>query len=146
MDTATPAIQNLARQLLAGEPSRPRGAIGSMNQAVRACEKLRMPLTRLAGATGYTSLLSRALVLAKRQAPSLKRLKVVPDGSLGGIDGIPPDSTATDASPDAGLILVAQLLGLLVTFIGAPLTLRLLHESWPAMSIDAITRSIEEQS
>ena len=51
------------------------------DQVVRACEKLRVPLTRLAGTTGFSSLLSRALALAMRQAPSLERLRVEADGS-----------------------------------------------------------------
>jgi hypothetical protein len=141
MDSVTPAILNLAWQLLAGEPARPGSANISLNQAVRVCEKLRLPLIRLAGVTGYASLLSRVLVLAKRQAPGLAELRVEPDGSLSGLDEIQQSSTAAHASQDGGVILVAELLGLLFTFIGAPLTLRLLHDSWPDIPIEAMAWS-----
>jgi hypothetical protein len=33
-------------------------------------------------------------------------------------------------------VIIAQLLELLVTFIGQPLTLRIVHESWPDASLD----------
>lgn len=34
--------------------------------------------------------------------------------------------------PEAGKVLVAQLLGLLFTFVGETLTLRLIHDIWPS--------------
>jgi hypothetical protein len=33
-------------------------------------------------------------------------------------------------------MLVAQLLSLLVTFIGEPLTIRLVHDVWPDVPVD----------
>jgi hypothetical protein len=50
--------------------------------AFRVCEKLRRPLTTLAGAIGFQSLMLRALTLAKRGAPSLSAVEVTADGSL----------------------------------------------------------------
>jgi hypothetical protein len=52
--------------------------------AFRVCEKLRRPLTTLAGAIGFQSLILRALTLAKREAPSLSAVEVTADGSLTG--------------------------------------------------------------
>ena len=49
---------------------------------------------------------------------------VRPDGTLDGLDGLPHDA-------DAGTSIVARLLELLVTFIGEPLTLRLVRDAWP---------------
>jgi hypothetical protein len=37
---------------------------------------------------------------------------------------------------DEGAILIAQLLGLLLTFIGEGLTLRLVHDVWPEAVFD----------
>lgn len=144
MSTTAPAIQNLARRLVASELARVSLSLGDADQAVRACEKLRVPLTRLAGAAGFSSLLSRALVLAKRQAPSLEGLRVEADGSLGGFTEGQHDSGAAEAARHGGVVLVAELLGLLVTFIGQPLTLSLVREAWPDVFVETITPSSEE--
>lgn len=130
MNTTTPAIQDLARRLAALEAARdePPGAGGS--GAVRVCEKLRVPLAKLAGVAGFCSLLSRALALAKAEVPSLDAVRVGTGGSLEGFDGI---GRTEDA--EAGVAVVSQLLGLLVTFIGEPLTLRLVRDAWPNTSV-----------
>ena len=144
MSTTAPAIQNLARRVVASELARVSSSHGDPDRAVRACEKLRVPLTRLAGAAGFSSLLSRALVLAKRQAPSLEGLRVEADGSLAGFTEGQRDSGAAEAARYGGVVLVAELLGLLVTFIGQPLTLSLVREAWPDASVETITLSSEE--
>jgi len=144
MSTPPQAIQNLARQILAGEPARVESSNDGTNQAVRASEKLRMPLTRLAGTAGFSSLLSRALVLARRQAPALERLRVEADGSLAGFDEVQQDSASAEAVRREELILVTELLSLLITFIGQPLTLRLVREAWPDASTKIMTLSTEE--
>ena len=131
MSPPPPAIQDLARRLLAGEPARVESSHGEADQAVRACERLRSPVTKLIGAAGFASLLSRALALARRQAPSLEGLRVGADGSLAGFNEVQQDSGAAEAARHGGVVLLAELLGLLVTFIGQPLTLRLVREAWP---------------
>lgn len=145
MGTTPAAIQNLARQLLALDQARAGTVQGDLDPAARACEKLRLPLAKLAGAAGFASLLSRALALAKRQAPALDGLKVEPDGSLTGIEQLSRDPIASEAAQRAGTVLVGELLGLLVTFIGASLTLRLVREAWPDISMEAVTLRIEDQ-
>ncbi|MDP9174384.1 MAG: hypothetical protein M3O30_11040 [Planctomycetota bacterium] len=142
MSTIPPTIQNLARQLIAGEP--PRSTSGTLDQAVHACEKLRVPLTKLTGAVGFASLLSRALAIAKRNEPSLEVLRVEADGSLSGLNEIPEFVEAPQAARQGGIVLMTELLGLLVTFIGEPLTLRLVHQAWPNISIETISLSSKE--
>jgi hypothetical protein len=125
--------RDLARRLLVYET-----AIGTLPPVglaatFRVCEKLRRPLTALAGAAGFHSLLSRALTLAKRESPSLSLVQVKADGSLDssfedGLVGSNPDKADLEAEKG----LVAHLLGLLFTFIGAALTLRLIHDIWPS--------------
>lgn len=88
----------------------------------RVCEKLRRPLSDLAGTAGFVSLLSRSLTLAKREASVLSAVQVNPDGSLEGLHG---------EAAAASSVLIAHLLGLLTTFIGEALTLRLLYSVWP---------------
>jgi hypothetical protein len=104
------------------------------HEAVRVCDKLRISLTRFAGSDGFTSLLGRALALALAEVPSLQTVQVKPDCSLEGLGALAVD--ATNVGPEAAVAITAHLLGLLETFIGKPLTLRLLREAWPGVSLD----------
>lgn len=127
--SVTPRLQECARLLLDYEATaKPSDAKGAA--AFRVCEKLRGPLGKLMGADGFRSLLARALVLAGAKIPWLLGLHVQTDGSLEGLDDLAakPDG---DARALGEILLVSQLLGLLVTFIGSASTLRLLHEIWP---------------
>jgi hypothetical protein len=131
-NSGTPKLDKLARCLVTYEASLGKPANAKDSAAFRVCEKLRGPLGKLMGVGGFRSLLSRSLALARTGIPSLQALHVRPDGSLEGLDELETkfDSRAVTAGEVA---LVAQLLGLLVTFIGPALTLRLLHDIWPKM-------------
>ena len=85
-----------------------------------------MPLAKFVGVAGFCSLQSRALAMAKAEVPSLATVHLRSDGSLEGFDRIEQTQ-----EPEAGVIVMAQLLGLLVTFIGEPLTLRIVRDAWP---------------
>ena len=57
-------------------------------------------------------------------------------GSPSIVGAVPPcmDVLFADASadgPEAAVALAARLLGLLVTFLGEPITLRLVRDAWP---------------
>lgn len=95
----------------------------------RVSEKLRRPLSTLAGTAGFSSLLARALTLAKQEAPTLRAVQVKPDGSLDYLSEL-----QNHVDSDEAAALIAQLLGLLFTFIGEGLTLRLMHDVWPDLS------------
>ena len=71
-----------------------------------------------------------ALALAGDEVPWLRGVKVKPDGTLSKLEDLParPDP---DALLEGRVVLLAQLLGLLVAFIGEDLTLRLVREIWP---------------
>ena len=97
-----------------------------MPAVLRVSEMLRRPLSTLAGSSGFRSLLTRALTLAKAQVPGLSAVQVKADGSLEGCDLDNQDEAA-----EAGVILIAHLLGLLVTFIGESLMLSLVLDAWP---------------
>ena len=133
MNKTTPAIQDLARRLVALEAPRAEPSDELTGGTARACEKFRVPIAKLAGTAGFRSLLSRALAMAKVEDPSLEAVLVRPDGSLDGLGG---GGRARGAEAEA--VVVAQLLGLLVTFIGEPLTLRLVREAWPDESVAGI--------
>ena len=134
MNTATPAIQNLARRLIALEAARDPSE-EPVGEAVRACEKLRGPLAKLAGVAGFRSLMARAMALATAEVPWLDAVQVRADGSLEGFDAARLHQGAVPGG-EAGVVVVAHLLGLLVTFIGEPLTLQLVRDAWPDMATD----------
>ena len=130
-------MRDLARRLLASsqnpsEPHAPEVAI--------AIEKLRISLTRFAGADGFVSLLRRALVLARAEVPSLESVKIGPDGHL---EGFEPIADSANAGVEAAIAIIVQLLGLLDSFIGEPLTRRLLREAWPDIALNELHSSIE---
>ena len=130
-----PESRHLAQRLLtyeavAGENSEP-----AESAAFRVCAKLRRPLITLAGVAGFRSLLSRALTLARAEAPSLSAVQVAADGSLKGLDELEPQ-IGKEQARDEGAILIAQLLGLLLTFVGEGLTLRMVQDVWPEAAFD----------
>ena len=127
---ATPRVKAFARRLVIYEAAADKPAGAHKSTVFRVCEKLRQPLSRLAGLAGFRSLLSRALALANGEAPWTKAIHVKPDGSLEGLEQAQAQ-LSEDEIADGEIILVAQLIGLLVTFIGEELTLRLVQESWP---------------
>lgn len=118
----TPQIRDLAERLVTYEVEPVNRAPEDALSTCSVCEKLRRSLGRLAGSWGFSSLLARALTLAKREAPVLSAVSVNPDGSLEGLTG---------EALSANAVLVAHLLTLLITFIGESLLMRLLHEEWP---------------
>jgi hypothetical protein len=97
-------------------------------------EGLRLTLTRFAGADGFASLLRRALALAGAEMPALRGAKV---GAEGRIEGLERILTQDDVMwQDAAVAITAQLLELLVTFIGEPLTRRMVREACPGISLE----------
>lgn len=130
-----PESRRLAQRLLAFEAVADENSEPTESAASRVCAKLRQPLITLAGVAGFRSLLSRALTLARMEAPSLGAVQVAADGSLKGLDEVAAQADKENAR-DGGAILIAQLLGLLLTFIGAGLTLRLVQNVWPEAAFD----------
>ncbi len=89
----------------------------------------------LMGRSGTQALLGRALVLATAEIPWLKALRVAEDGELEGLTVAHATVGAEDFS-EGEVILLAQMIGLLVAFIGPALTLRLINQLWPHLSFD----------
>jgi hypothetical protein len=149
-----PLTRDLAQRLLAyqnteGKTSEPREFA-----AFGVCERLRQPLITLAGVAGFRSLLSRALALARAEAPSLSAVEIAADGSLQGLDGLRPQLHADDAG-EAGIILITQLLGLLVRVVGEATTSQLvtseilpdvkpLSKSGIPMGFEAIVNEVDD--
>jgi hypothetical protein len=93
-------------------------------------EKLSGSLSPLVGVSGYRSLLSRALALSKTEVTWLKAVNVTVDKSLEGLAEAEAHVSSVEVA-NGEAILIAHLLGLLVTFIGESLTLRLVQDVWP---------------
>ena len=120
----------MAQRLLTYEAVAGKNSEPAESAAFRVCAKLRRPLISLAGVAGFRSLLSRALTLARAEAPSLSVVQVAADGSVEGLGEL-ASQTDKEQARDGGTVLIAQLTGLLFTFIGKSLTLRLVQDVWP---------------
>jgi hypothetical protein len=135
-------MRDLAHRLLdyevvAGQCGEPSGSA-----TLRVYEKLRQGLSEFAGVTGFQSLASRALALARTEAPSLSAARVGEDGSLQGLGefehqlDIEKDRAGESEAGGGGIILIACLLGLLLLFLGESIMLRLLCSAWPLAAFD----------
>jgi hypothetical protein len=132
--TLSQETQDLAQRLVdievtAGDPGE-----RATSAVIRVCEKLRLPLSAIVGVADYHSLLSRALTLAQLETPSLSAILVTADGSL-------QDSSASPQVDQQrggeGVMLLAQLLGLFLAFLGATLTLQLVSDVTDPLAVTA---------
>lgn len=137
MNKSTPEMRLFAKRLMAYEAKRNNTHQVSATAAFYVCEKLRPQLATLMGSGGYRALLSRALALASAEVPGLRAVRVNPEG---GLDGLVDDAAQPGADDlfEARAVLLAQLFGLLVAFIGAPMTVRLVREIWSKVPLDAL--------
>ena len=134
MDAPSSSMRDLARRLLAASRS---ASDPHVHEAVVVIEKLRIILTKFAGAEGFASLLRRALKLTSADVPALQSVKIGTDGRLEGFEQIVADKGTGAAGDEAAVAITAHLLDLLVTFIGEPLTLTLVRAAWPNTSLAA---------
>jgi len=135
-------MRDLAERLFAEEEAAATSSPPGVPVSFRVCEKLRRPLTMLAGAAGFRSLLWRALTLARKESPGLEALQLSDDGSLADCESL----NGNGRDPEGELLLIANLLALLFTFIGETLTLRLLYDVWPDASFDSSTAEEERKA
>jgi hypothetical protein len=135
--TTPTEMRDLAHRLLAYEAGAGKASESMGSPALRVYEKLRQSLGAFAGTAGFQSLASRALTLARPEAPSLSAVRVTSDGSLQGLGEIEAQvDTDKDRAGEGGIILIARLLGLLRIFLGEALTLSLLRNAWPGAAFD----------
>ena len=134
------ALRQLALKVLAQHAGPAAGAEALAAAAHRAYDDLARVSAPLIGQVGVDALTGRALHLARREYPWL-----VQHARAGAADGPfaqvifclerQDPAVATEA---AGAVF-ATFTGLLVTFIGEPLTARLLRKAWPDAFSDAST-------
>jgi hypothetical protein len=128
-------MRKIATLLVSHETSGNQSSETTTPVAFLTFEKLRPHLATLMGNGGFRSLLSRALVLAKPDVPWLRTVQVKADGSLDGLEE-PLARLDPDEFVKGSVVLLAQLLGLLVAFIGENLTLGLMRDVWPKVPLD----------
>jgi hypothetical protein len=119
--------RELARSLVASEADATPTSLHTEPATVRVYEKLRRQLGVPVGPDGFRALASRALALAKSESPRLGAVQVTANGGLRGLGEVESQAHA-DEDGEAGVILIAQVLGLFLTFLGEATTLRLIED------------------
>jgi hypothetical protein len=119
--------RELARSLIASEADAATTTLHTEPATVRVYEKLRRQLGAPVGIDGFQALASRALALAKSESPRLSAVQVTANGDLRGLAEIESNLHASEDG-EAGIILIAQLLGLFLAFLGEATTLRLIED------------------
>jgi hypothetical protein len=127
-------MRGFAERLIAYETSEDKSLDASILMALLVDERLRPHLAKLMGSLGFRALLSRALVLANAEIPWLRAVHVKADGSLEGLGELEA-GLGREEFLEGCVVLLAEFLGLLVTFIGEDLTLRLVREAWPKLPL-----------
>lgn len=134
MSRATPQMRDFAKCLIACETRGDHSSATKAPAAFLVCEKLRPQLATLMSNVGFRALLSRALALASGEVNWLRAVHVKSDGSLEGLAEL-ETQVGLEEMAEGSVVLAAQLLGLLAAFIGDNLTLRLVREAWPKLSL-----------
>jgi hypothetical protein len=119
--------RELARSLVDSEADGATTSLHTEPATIRVYEKLRRQLGAPVGFDGFQALASRALALAKLESPRLSAVQVTANGGLRGLAEVESGMNA-DEDGEAGIVLIAQLLGLFLTFLGEATTLRLIED------------------
>ena len=119
--------RDLARSLVASEADASTTTLQAEPATVRVYDRLRRQLGAPVGIDGFQALASRALALAKSESPRLNAVQLTANGGLRGLDEVESHKEA-DEDGEAGIILIAQLLGLFLSLLGEATTLRLIED------------------
>jgi len=119
--------RDLARSLLTAEAEAAGTSLHTEPAAMRVYERLRRQLASLMGVDGFQTLASRALALAKSKSPRLRTVQLTANGVLQGLGEV-ESQTEADEDDEAGVTLIAHLLGLFLAFLGEATTLRLIDD------------------
>jgi hypothetical protein len=147
MTRATSNLREFAVRLIAHEAKLNNSPQTGTLAGFLVSEKFRPHLATLMGTLGFRALVSRALALASAQVPWLHAVHVKSDGMLDGLD-LPEleAQVSREKIAEGGAELIAQLLGLLVTFIGANLTLQLVCDIWPRVPLSDLNLAKGEEN
>lgn len=132
-------MKRFAEQLMAHEMTAHPSRGMTPAPAFLVCERLHPTLATLLGTVGFSALLGRALALASAEVPWLRGVQLEADGSCAEPQDIKVLGGAAEVSRGS-TILLAHLLGLLVSFIGEELSVRLMRDIWPSLPSDVLAR------
>ena len=134
------ALRRIALKVLAQHAGPAAGAEALAAAAHRAYDDLARVSAPLIGQVGVDALTGRTLYLAQRKYPWLVHAREPEQwkGPLAQIVFCLERQDPAVATEAAGAVF-ATFTGLLVTFIGEPLTARLLRKAWPDAFADAST-------
>ena len=135
------ALRQLALKVLAQHAGSAAGAEAIAAAARRAYDDLARVSAPLIGQVGVEALTGRALHLAQREYPWLVQTREPEQAERPFIQVIACLERQDPAvAIEAAGAVFATFTGLLVTFIGEPLTARLLRQAWPDAFADASTK------
>ena len=140
MNRDSEEMKDFARYLIACEAGGTRPSATKNPDGFSVTEKLRLHLATFLGKTGCHTILTRVLALSAAEVPWLRAVRLNADGSLKGEDE-PQTQLSADEVSEGKLVLLAEFLGLLVAFIGKDLTVRLVREVWPKVSLNGLDLS-----
>jgi hypothetical protein len=150
MRQATPQLRALARRLFAREAKNSRSLVALAEAMEKSCGRLHARLDPLIGAGGFRALLARALHLAAKEFPWLDAIRVEerPACDLKGVREAVRGQEASSVN-EAFALALANIIWLLVTFIGQDIAFGLIQEVWPeaetaeAVSAEKVSASKE---
>jgi hypothetical protein len=143
---ASAKFHDLAQRFVAFEAARVNASDEVVDAAAQIIEKLRLRLVKLAGVEGFRSLLlPRSGAGPRCRRRRCRSCRWAQTALCKGRPEIEPHPSSGTTGQD-GIILVAHLLELLVTFIGETLTLQLVRDIWPDASINRANPSTEEKA
>ena len=128
-------MRSFAKRLMDSEALSNTSSAAQTAAAFPVTDKLRPHLARLMGHGGVRALLSRALMLATTEVSWLRAVQVNADGGLVGFEALGSQLDPAEFV-EGRVVLLAQLLGLLVAFIGPSLTSGLTGEIWPQIPLN----------
>jgi HPt (histidine-containing phosphotransfer) domain-containing protein len=136
MRQATPQLKSLAHKLLVQEAKNSPNA-GNWAKALEACcQRLHKQLDSLVGTGGFRALFERALYLAKKEHSWLKGMEIQ---SYPGCELNAPTEATAEIQPkeirESFTLILANVIWLLVNFIGEDIVFGLMEEAWPDMKI-----------
>jgi hypothetical protein len=131
MAKTTPVTRELSRQILAQEGNSDAEAGEALKVAQRVLDRMRAHLSNYVGDAGYRAILSRAYGFAKAEDRWLRETCRMANGTL--------EFAAADSSKEAVIgvqVVLAHVLALLDALVGEALTLGLMQDVWPALTLD----------
>ena len=135
MSRATPQMRDFAERLIAHETRGNKSSETKTPAAFHVCEKLRPHLATLMGNAVFGRSFRARSRWPMRKFPGCARCMSKRMALWKGWTNL-TRKLARRRLSEGSVVLLAQLLGLLVAFIGEDLTLRLVREVWPKLSLD----------